>query len=116
MGSRTNPRQRDNKGQVLWHVRPYEVNDEGKWAFGPTGYLTSVIGQWLMPPDMNDMDARVLVIAQQPAIGLFEQCPSCDSKISEGRLAFSAGDFVVYPCIDCEEWVWTEKIGDEMEC
>ena len=116
MGSRTNHRQQDDEGKILWHVRPHEVNDEGMWAFGPTGYLTPVVGQWLMPPDVNDMDARVLVIAQQVATELFSRCPSCDKKISEGRLLFSAGDFVVFPCTECEEWVWTEKDGDEIEC
>lgn len=116
MSSKTNHRRTGKEGQVLWHVRPSEVDDDGMWAFGPTGYLTPVIGQLLMPPNMNDLDDRVLVIAQQPAIDLFEHCPSCDKHIGNGRLVFSAGIYTVFPCMDCEEWVWTENNGDVIEC
>jgi len=117
MGSKTNFRQRDGDGRVLWHVRPDEVDDDGMWAFGPTGYLTAVVGQRLMPPDTNDDDDKVMVIAQQDAVKLFKTCPSCKAKVQKGRQAFSGGEFILYPCTACDEWVWTwAEDGSVVEC
>jgi len=107
MPTRTDHRRRDGKGKVLWHVRPADVDSDGNWIFRPTGYLTPVVGQCLMPPGGDDPDDRVSVIAQQTATEQFKSCPACDAPVPEERPVFSAGEYAVYPCTVCDEWVWT---------
>tara|TARA_R100001082_G_scaffold93922_1_gene60771 strand:+ start:2499 stop:2840 length:342 start_codon:yes stop_codon:yes gene_type:complete len=95
---------RSKEADYLWSVEPHDVQDDGTFEFG--GVKQNILNVDLRPPPPDDAE-MLPVLGIRLAIEEFKSCPSCGSVVPYGRPVFSCGQFMVYPCLDCE-WVWCE--------
>ncbi len=95
-------------------VVPKEVNDDGYVHIIGLGKIHHVLGQKLEPP--NEQGDAVEVIAMFNSISSDEVCDSCGAEVQLGRCFFiTERNFIVHPCIRCDEWVWTQYESQESD-
>lgn len=94
------------EARFLNEIVPNEVDDQGFFHIIGLGPVNHVLGQRLEPPDGLGGE-KVEVVAMFHSLDENEVCPSCGCAIQLGRCVFiTEGDFLVYPCNVCNEWVW----------
>ncbi len=88
---------------------PADVLDRGVWA--PSGH--DLTHHELPDPVNPEKFHKVIHYDYAAHILPMETCACCDSPVNDYKITLLTLTHYVYPCDDCEQFIWLEVIPDD---
>jgi len=100
-----------NMESESYSTAPSDALDSGIWASSGRDLTSHRL------PDPSDPEVLHLVKYYDYASHLlpFDCCPACNVPIRPHKIALITEDHFVYPCEDCDRFVWVEVIESDYE-